>query len=69
MCVILSARKLCGCAFNYLSVISRAVAFMAYDLDGDGLISAQDLFNSLQRITARNLSDGQLEQVEMHVLF
>ena len=43
--------------------LSNAVAFNIYDMDGDGLVSADELFQTLRMLMGRAMSDAQLGDI------
>jgi serine/threonine-protein phosphatase 2B regulatory subunit len=48
----------------YIIYISlTAVAFLVFDLDGDGFISADELLSQLQKTNTRGLTTSQLQAI------
>ncbi len=44
-------------------LFAHAVAFRIYDRDGDGLISGEELYQTLHTLMGTHYSEAQLEQV------
>ena len=63
---------LCVCAICCSHTIDPrvkdGVAFRMYDVDGDGVVSWDDLFYMLKIVTHGNVSDSQLEHMTNHAL-
>ena len=45
------------------NLLSNAVAFNIYDMDGDGLVSADELFQTLRMLMGRAMTDAQLGDI------
>lgn len=48
-----------------LVLTAITVAFKIYDMDGDGYIGAQELYQTLSLLVGRSIPDAHLEQVRM----